>query len=264
MSTIISFVNNKGGVGKTTVAFNVGAGIAETGKKVLFIDLDPQASLTYWALPASAIPDYSISDVFSDFFSDESGEKKTLDHSIVIMGIHSSISPASTKLEAVQNNFATRHTTPVALREIIQPIRENYDYIILDCPPSMTPLLTHGALIASDYTVVVTKPSYLDMKGIVNLYNAIRYDQKFYPGSANMLGIVLNQFDQRKNEAKEAEAQLISFFGEKMFNTKIGLYASLSEAPSHHKSIFEYDNKSKASKQFESLVGEVLERVQKE
>lgn len=112
----------------------------------------------------------------------------------------------------------------------------------------MTPLLTHGALIASDYTVVVTKPSYLDMKGIVNLYNTIRYDQKFYPGSANMLGIVLNQFDSRKNEAKEAEAQLISFFGEKMISTKIGLYASLSETPSHHKSIFEYDSRSKATK----------------
>lgn len=264
MGTIISFVNNKGGVGKTTVAFNVGAGIIESGKKVLFIDLDPQASLTYWALPANAIPEYAVSEVFSEFFSDESGEKKTLERSIVIMGVNSSISPASTKLEAVQNNFAIRHTTPIALREILQPIRDNYDYIILDCPPSMTPLLTHGALIASDYTVVVTKPSYLDMKGIVNLYNAIRYDQKFYPGSANMLGIVLNQFDQRKNEAKEAEAQLISFFGEKMFNTKIGLYASLSEAPSHHKSIFEYDSKSKASKQFKSLVGEVLERVQKE
>lgn len=86
MSTIISFVNNKDGVGKTTVAFNVGAGIADAGeKKVLFIDLDPQASLTYWALPSSAIPEYTISEVFSDFFSDESGDKKTLEQSIVIL-----------------------------------------------------------------------------------------------------------------------------------------------------------------------------------
>ncbi|HPN71265.1 MAG TPA: ParA family protein [Caldisericia bacterium] len=261
MGKVISFVNNKGGVGKTTVAFNVGAGLADEGNKLLYIDLDPQASLTVWALPTSAIPTYNVADVFQDFFSDESGETNNLNKSIVYMSDNRSIATSSSKLETIQNNFAIRHTTPIAVKEIIKDVRNNFDYIILDCPPSMTPLLTHGAIIASDYTVIVTRPAYLDMKGIVSLYQAIRYDEKFYPGASKLLGVLLNQFDSRKNEAKEAETQLRSFFKEKVFNTLIGQYAVLSEAPSHHLSVFDYDKKSKASKQFKSLVEEVLERV---
>ena len=261
MGKVISFVNNKGGVGKTTIAFNIGSGLADKGNKVLFLDLDPQASLTYWALPTNAIPSYTVAEVFDDFFGDESGETKNLVKSVVLMYRDRSISPSSTKLESVQNTYAIRHTTPIAVKELLQTVRDEYDFLVLDCPPSMTPLLTHGALIGSDYTIVVTRPAYLDMKGIVNLYHAIRFDQKFYPGSAKLLGIVMNQFDARKNEAKEAEIQLRDYFKDKVFDNTIGQYTSLSEAPSHHQSIFDYDSKSKASVQFEGLVQEVINRV---
>mgnify|MGYP000158759745 CR=1 FL=1 len=248
MGKIISLLNHKGGVGKTTSAINIGAGLVELGQKVLLIDLDPQANLTL----SLGIPRQKIS-----IYESIRGESELVPYTVKegMDVITSSLDLSGAEMELI--NEAGRE---YILQELFQPVLEEYDYIIIDCPPSLG-LLTLNALTTSDYVMIPLQTEFLALQGLTKIKQVIdkvrfRLNKKLQIG-----GVIATMYDARKVLNRDVVATIQKYFGEKVFKTLIRDNVTLAEAPAQRKDIFAYAKRSNGAKDYLELCKEIMQRT---
>ena len=239
MAKIISLVNQKGGVGKTTTSINLSAALGQLGKRVLLIDMDPQSNATGKCEVKKAI-------------------KKTKFHNL-------SIIPATINLAGVDVEFVKMMLEDKEFQQNMQlklkldEIRDNYDYIIIDCQPSLG-LGTMNALVASDSVIIPVQCEFFALEGITQLLNSIIMVQSSMNPDLRIEGVLLTMLDGRTNIGLEVIEEIRKYFKDKVFNTIIPRLVRLVEAPSHGKPINEYDPTSRATEAYHNLAKEVISR----
>lgn len=248
MGKIISLLNHKGGVGKTTSAINIGAGLAELGKKALLIDLDPQANLTL----SLGIP-RQRSTIYEAIRGEMDLAPYTVKEGLDV--VTSTLDLSGAEMELI--NEAGRE---FILQELFDPLVEEYDFIIIDCPPSLG-LLTLNALTSSDYVYIPLQTEFLALQGLTKIKQVIdkvrfRLNKKLQIG-----GVIATMYDSRKVLNRDVVGTIRKYFGGKVFDTLIRDTVALAEAPAQRKDIFAYSGKSNGAKDYLALCKEILQRT---
>ena len=245
----IAFINQKGGVGKTTSAINIGAALQRSNKKVLLIDLDPQANLTYSLGIKAHELEFTIYDLL----------KGEIDlQALLIDKDGMKVLPSSLDLSGAEIELSGTPGREFLLKEALNGSK-GFDYILIDCPPSLG-LLTINALTSSREIFIPLQTEYLALQGMKRLLETIELVKKRLNKSLELSGIICTLYDSRKNLNREVEAKVREHFGEKVFKTVIRDNISLAEAPSFGKTIFEYRASSKGAEDYTSLTKEIIKR----
>jgi chromosome partitioning protein len=253
---ILVIANQKGGVGKTTTTFNLSAALAFMGKRVLLVDTDPQAHSTVSCVTDPSQYDKSLYDVLVN-----STEKiKDIIVKSSIPGLEVAISKISmAKLEPI---LLTEIDAHFRLKDVIEPVRNKYDFILIDTPPTLG-LITINALVAANYLIIPIQSSYLSLEGTNDLLDTIEKVRKNINAKLEILGVVITLHDNRTNIAKDAVNRIKKAFGETVFETMISKSVKLEESPAYKESIFTYAPYSVGALQYKKLAEEVDRRVQK-
>ncbi len=258
MGKTIALVNQKGGVGKTTTSINLSASLAVLGKKVLLIDLDPQGNTTTGVGINKADIERSIYDVLTGTCKMEEAVIQTKFKKLSIMP--ATINLAGLDIELLEKSqHEPGYQKQNQLKITLDTIREDYDYIIIDCPPSLG-LITTNALTASDSVIIPVQCEFFALEGIMQLLNTIMLAQKSLNPTLQIEGVLLTMLDSRTNLGFEVVDDIRKFFKEKVYNTIIPRLIRLTEAPSHGEPIIAYDPKSRGSEAYLNLAKEVIER----
>lgn len=255
MAKVISIANQKGGVGKTTTAVNLSACIAEKGKRVLLVDIDPQGNATS-GLGVEAHQDKSVYNVLVDSTPIEETIQKTMIKKL-------DVCPANINLAGAEIELVSMVSRENRLKKAIDSIRDNYDYIFIDCPPSLG-LITLNAFTASDSVLVPIQCEYYALEGLGQLINTIKLVQRHLNQDLEIEGVVLTMFDARTNLSSEVAIEVEKYFGNKVFQTIIPRNIRLSEAPSHGLPITLYDKESKGAETYKKLAKELVSLNEKE
>lgn len=243
----IALTNQKGGVGKTTSTVNIGAGLCRKGKKVLLVDLDPQANLTYSLRMSSNRLESSIYEVLKGTAGPEEA---------IISHNGFDIMPSSIDLSGAEMEFANEPARETLLKNSLKNISVGYDYVLIDCPPNLG-LLTLNAFTAVKEIFIVLQSEYLALHGLSKLMDVIQIVRERLNPEVEITGIICTLFDGRKNLNNEVVDHIKDYFGDKVFDTLIRDNVALAEAPSHHKTIFEYAPDSYGAEDYEALAREV-------
>ena len=258
MAKIISLVNQKGGVGKTTTSINLSAALGKLGKKVLLIDMDPQSNATTGLGLNSNDFEYDIYEVITGKCSAKQAIKKTKFDNLSIMP--STINLAGVDIEFVKKMLEDKTFQQNSQLKIkLDEVRDNYDYIIIDCQPSLG-LGTMNALVASDSVIIPVQCEFFALDGITQLLNSIIMVQSGMNPNLNIEGVLLTMLDGRTNIGLDVIEEIRKYFRDKVFNTIIPRLVRLVEAPSHGKPINEYDPTSRATEAYANLAKEVVSR----
>ena len=252
MSKIIAIANQKGGVGKTTTSINLAAGLSYLGKKVLLIDFDPQGNATQGIGHEVDINDLTVYDAL---MTDEDIHNciKTLQRPpLDILPANISLAGADLEIASIEEN--REHL----LREALEPVRDDYDYIIIDCPPSLG-LLNTNALTAADSVLIPVQCEYYALEGVTQLLQTIRLVQKLFNPNLKIEGVLLTMYDARTNLSAEVAQEVYKHFKEKAYRTYIPRNVKLSEAPSVGKSIYDYDMNCEGARAYVALTKEVID-----
>lgn len=251
---ILTIANQKGGVGKTTTAFNLSAALAFLGKSTLLIDTDPQAHST-----VSCVNDYSKYEKSIYDILVEPNEKITeIIAKSVIPGLEVAISRISmAKLEPILLGELDAH---YKLKDIIEPIRKKYEYIVIDTPPTLG-LITINALVAATHILIPIQSSYLSLEGTDDLLDTIEKIRKLVNPRLEIIGILVTMHDRRTNISKDVVNKIKKVFGNKVFRTMISKSVKLEESPAYKESIFTYAPYSVGSIQYKKLAQEVIKRA---
>ena len=252
MGKIISVVNQKGGVGKTTTAVNLAAGIGLSGKKVLLVDCDPQGNST---------SGYGISkkDGGSTCYELLIGNAKAQDTVVVTQFKNVDVIPSSINLAAAEVDLIEIEHREAQLKIALSPLREEYDYIFIDCPPSLG-LITINALNASDTVLVPIQCEYFALEGLSQLMASVRQVKRLYNPTLEIEGIVLTMYDGRLNLTQQVVSEIKKYFANKLYKTAIPRAVRLSEAPSYGCPIQYYDKRSKGANAYNDLAKEFLKK----
>jgi len=247
MGKVISITNQKGGVGKTTTAINLGTALAIFSKKVLIIDMDPQANAT------SGLGIYKTDSIYQALIG-----KKTLKSLIQ----HTSIKnlylvPSNISSIAIETELMDKEGKEFILKNLITPIQDQFDYIIIDCPPSLS-VFTINALVASHSVLIPVQCEYFALEGLAQLINTINLTKKTFNPNLKIEGILLTMHDKRNNLSKQVENEIKRHFFNYVFKTLIPRNVKIAEAPSFGKPVIMYDIKSVGSVNYLALAKEVL------
>ena len=254
MTAIITIANQKGGVGKTTTAINLSAAIAHKGRKTLLIDLDPQANSTIAFFDMAEVTT-SMFDVLGDARTPMTNVvKPTKDPNLFVGGGRLALA----KLETV---LAGQFDAPYRLKDALAPILKEYDYIVLDTPPSLG-ILTVNALVASSHLLVPIQAAYFAIEGTDDLLETYERIRARPNPQLKMLGVVITLFDKRTNISRDTHGQIRSVFGEVLFKTKISKNVRLEESPAYKETILTYAPKSPGAVEYKKLAAEVVQRVE--
>ncbi len=252
MGRIISIANQKGGVGKTTTCVNLAASMAATKRKVLVIDLDPQGNATM----ASGIDKYQIESTTYDLLVEEASFDSVVCQSPTggydLIGANGDVTAAEIKLMEV---FARE----IRLKQALADVRDRYDFIFIDCPPSLN-LLTINAMAAADSVLVPMQCEYFALEGLTALMDTISKLAAVVNDNLKIEGLLRTMYDPRNRLSHEVSEQLKQHFGTKVYRTVIPRNVRLAEAPSHGKPAMYYDKYSAGAKAYLALAGEMLRR----
>jgi chromosome partitioning protein len=249
MATVLSLLNHKGGVGKTTSAINIGAGLVELGQRVLLVDLDPQANLTL----SLGIPRQPVT-----IYESMMGESDLSPYEIK-PGFHvvtSSLDLSSAEMELV--NEAGRE---FILRELFAGVDEDYDFIIIDCPPSLG-LLTLNALTSSQQVIIPLQTEFLALQGLAKIKQVIQKVKLRLNKDLHISGVLATMYDQRKVLNRDVVDTIKKYFGPLVFDTYIRSNVALAEAPSQGQDIFTYSKSSHGAKDYLKVCKEILDRTE--
>lgn len=252
MSRIIAIVNQKGGVGKTTTAMNLAAGLAVMEKKTLLIDLDPQGN-------SSSGLGINKNDIEKHIYQVIIGKVEIAETILPTSMDNLEIVPANINLTGAEIELVKEFAREQKLKEALKSITGNYEYIIIDCPPSLG-LLSVNALTACTDVIIPIQCEYFALEGVSQLLNTIRLIQQNLNPKLNVFGILLTMYDKRLNLANQVVSEVKRYFKEQVFETMINRNVKLCEAPSYGKSIFEYDIKSVGSQNYLELASEVVNK----
>lgn len=251
---IISFTNQKGGVGKTTSAVNVAASLGALDKKTLLIDIDPQGNAS---TGVGLIDRNEITTIYDVIVGGESinnaiykTEYKNLDLAPSVIGL------AGAEIEISQTEYRER-----LLKRALAPIRDEYDYIIIDCPPSLS-LLTVNAMVASDGFIIPVQCEYYALEGLVQLMNSVSAVREYYNPELSLTGILVTMYNARLNFSGRIMQDLREHYPDAIFNTTITRNVRLSEAPAFGTPVLYYDKFSKGAQSYLALAQELIERTQ--
>ncbi|MFB4213781.1 ParA family protein [Shouchella sp. JSM 1781072] len=250
MSKIIAVANQKGGVGKTTSSVNLAACLAHLGKRVLLVDIDPQGNATSGVGVEKGDVDECIYDVLIE---DVPAENVIFSTDVINLDVI----PATIQLSGAEIELVPTISREVRLKKALTPLRETYDYIFIDCPPSLG-LLTINALTASDSVIIPVQCEYYALEGLSQLLNTVRLVQKHLNTSLAIEGVLLTMLDARTNLGIQVIEEVKKYFRDKVFDTIIPRTIRLGEAPSHGKPIIEYDAKSRGAEVYIDLAKEVV------
>ncbi len=245
MSKIITLSNHKGGVGKTTSTINIGAGLNKLGKKVLLIDLDPQANLSQ---------SLGQRDKSRNIYSAIRGDYP-LEPITILKGLD--LIPSTLDLSGAEVELAGEAGREFVLRELLDPLRASYDYIIIDSPPSLG-LLTINAFTASDLIFIPLQSQYLALQGLTKLLEVIEKIKKRLNKNLKVGGVIITQYDNRKVLNRDVVATIHTHFKDDVFQTKIRDNVALAEAPTQGLDIFRYNPKSYGAEDYLALCKEIL------
>lgn len=250
MGHIIAVVNQKGGVGKTTTAMNLVACLADRGSRCLLIDLDPQANATSGlGLNPSGV-EYGSYEVLVGAVKPHEALRSVPPHTFQILPATLSLAGANVELVSVEER-------EYQLRQRIAPLKDDFDYIFIDCPPSLG-LLTLNGIIAANSVLIPVQAEYFALEGIGQLLDTIRLVKENLHTDIEILGAVITMYDRRYRLSENVLFELYNHFPNKIFRTVIPRNVRLAEAPSYGKTIFQYDPSSRGAKAYERLARELL------
>ena len=247
MQKRIAIFNQKGGVGKTTVTINLATGLARRKKKVLLVDLDPQANTT---------SGYGKEAEGGSVYELLHGEL-TVEDIILPLEQGLDLIPSSKDLAAFSMEVEER--SPLLLKEILQPCFDSYDYILIDCPPSLG-YLSLSALVAVHSVLIPIQCEYYALEGLSQLTETMEMMRRGMNRELYLEGVLLNMVDKRNNLTKDVAMEVRNFFKDKVYRTEIPRNVRLAEAPSYGMSIYDYDQLSKGARSFKKWVGEFIKR----
>lgn len=259
MGTIIGVVNQKGGVGKTTTSVNLGAALAELGKRVLLIDMDAQSNLTthlglgakedFESIEQTPLPEFTVYDVLKG--------NKSIDQVILNRSKNLDIVPSSLFLSAADLELGGVVGRELILKRAVSKVAEIYDVIIIDCPPALG-LLSLNALAASEKIIIPVQSEYLALHGVRQLLDTIDQVRGIYNPGLIVGGVLICLHDNRKRLARAVSDTIRAYFGDLVFDTVVRSNVSLAEAPANGQHIFEYAPKSSGAEDYAALAKEVL------
>ncbi len=250
MTKVIALANQKGGVGKTTSSVNLSSSLAFLGKKVLLVDIDPQGNASSGVgINKGEITNCVYNVLVDDVPIQEVRQKTDLDNLDVV--------PATIQLAGAEVELVPAISREIRLKKAIDTLKDEYDYIIIDCPPSLG-LLTLNALTASDSVLIPVQCEYYALEGLSQLLNTIRIVQKHLNADLQIEGVLLTMLDARTNLGIQVIEEVKKYFQNKVFDIIIPRNIRLSEAPSHGKPILLYDAKSKGAEVYLELAKEVI------
>ena len=252
---IICFANQKGGVGKTTSALNIAACIARSGRRVLFIDSDPQGNAT----SGIGIKKRSITGSVYDLLI---GRMKWEEAALKTSVRNLSIIPSSMNLVGAELELVDEIDREYKLKKALSGAEEKFDYIIIDCPPSLG-LLTINSLTAAKYVVIPVLCEYYSLEGLSQLTSTTKLIKKLYNPEIELLGVLINMFDGRLNLTVAVLEEIKKYFADKLFRTPIPRSVKISEAPSHGMAITDYDKNGKGAAAYSAVALELIQRCEK-
>lgn len=250
MGRVITIANQKGGVGKTTTSVNLGSCLAYIGKRVLLVDTDPQGNATSGVGIEKADVDHCIYDVLVDDIEASQVIKATNVENLDVI-------PATIQLAGAEIELVSTISREVRLKRALEEVKDRYDYILIDCPPSLG-LLTINALTASDAVLIPVQCEYYALEGLSQLLNTVRLVQKHLNHELAIEGVLLTMLDARTNLGIQVIEEVKKYFQDKVFKTIIPRNVRLSEAPSHGEPIIIYDPKSRGAEVYLELAKEVV------
>ena len=255
MGKIVSFSNQKGGVGKTTTCVNMAAYIAAEGKKVLLVDMDPQGNATTGLGFSKSSLEQSIYSVLID-------DEKALENIMPTEVENLDLLPSNIDLAGAEVELVYKKNRERVLKNALEEIRSRYDYILIDCPPSLG-LLTINALACADSVIIPIQSEFYALEGLTQLINSFKLVKRHLNANLEIDGVVLTMFDSRSLISNQIREQITRYFGAKLFSTVIPRNVRLAEAPSHGVPVLLHDDRCAGAKAYRALAEEYIRRCER-